>query len=43
MLVERDRMAAGMAALGWLVPIPTESNFVLFQARRAGLPRCSRP
>jgi len=30
MLAERERMAAGAAALGWLAPLPTASNFVLF-------------
>ena len=33
MLVERDRIAASCAALGWLAPYPTDSNFVLFEVR----------
>jgi histidinol-phosphate aminotransferase len=30
MLAERERMAAACGALGWLAPMPTASNFVLF-------------
>jgi histidinol-phosphate aminotransferase len=33
MLSERNRMSSQLAKLGWLVPIPTQSNFVLFQVR----------
>jgi histidinol-phosphate aminotransferase len=31
MLAERDRMTAALAGLGWLAPMPTSSNFVLFR------------
>jgi histidinol-phosphate aminotransferase len=34
MLTERDRMAAALGATGWLTPIPTSSNFVLFEVAR---------
>jgi histidinol-phosphate aminotransferase len=30
-VAERDRMAREVAALGWLKPCPSDSNFVLFE------------
>ena len=30
-VAERDRMARDVAALGWLEPLPSQSNFVLFR------------
>ncbi len=37
-VAERDRMAKALSGLGWLKPMPSESNFVLFevQDRKAG-------
>ena len=33
LLKERNRMAVALAATGWLVPMPTDANFVLFAVR----------
>lgn len=37
-VAERDRMARLVAALGWLEPIPSQANFVLFKVH--GRPAC---
>ncbi len=34
MLYERDRMTTELAALGWMHPVPTSSNFVLFEVSK---------
>ncbi|MEP6872492.1 MAG: histidinol-phosphate transaminase [Anaerolineaceae bacterium] len=34
-VAERERMASEVAKLGWLTPLPSESNFVLFSVDRA--------
>ena len=34
MLVERERIARSAEAMGWLIPYPTSSNFILFEVRR---------
>ena len=43
LLRERNRMADEMAALGWLIPIPTDSNFVLFQVCTAAVVPTTHP
>jgi histidinol-phosphate aminotransferase len=32
-VAERDRMAKAVGELGWLTPLPSESNFVLFRVK----------
>jgi histidinol-phosphate aminotransferase len=46
MVRERDAMIAALTALGWLLPVPTVSNFVLLEVRarpHAGGPRVRPP